>query len=234
MDKFAVHHRIIGETIQHKVASSHIAVIGVGGLGCSVAQGLVRLGVQHITLIDNDMVQQANLPRQVLFDETDIGAHKVDVAKCKLLLFSKDINVITKTERLTKSNGSKLLTGAEIVMDCTDNPESRYFISEICKELSTPMVYGGVNQFEGQISVFNYEGSPSFHEAFPNKEELINQPNCQDSGVLPFVVQGVANRQVIEAYKIITKDKDLLNNRLLCISFLSGRQRIISLINEQL
>lgn len=223
---FEVHHKLIGKLEQDKISSTSIVVIGVGGLGCVVAEGLVRLGIKKITLVDGDIVQKTNIPRQFLFTSKDIGKPKVEVAKKQLSDIFQNIEITVINDFFTKET---TLQKIDIVVDCTDNYTARYAISKKCMELNLPMVYGGVDKFEGQIGVFNYNGSKPFHKVFPNIKELLQNETCTSSGVLPFVVQITGNYQVIEVFKVITNHKELLNNKLLCINFLLNKQRIIKL-----
>ncbi len=226
---FEVHHKLIGEDSQANISSSHIAIVGIGGLGCSVAMGLVRLGVKNLTLMDHDEIEASNIPRQILFDHSDVGFSKVTVAKQKLSQIFDDLNIATIKVSISAKNGTNHLNGADIVIDCTDNHIARYAISRCCETLDIPMIYGGVEGFNGQVGVFSLHGSKPFHVLFPKVEALVSNEQCNASGVLPFVVQSVGNLQVIEAYKIIRDEDNILNNRLLCINVLTGKQRIINL-----
>ncbi len=226
---FEVHHKLIGEDSQANISSSHIAIVGIGGLGCSVAMGLVRLGVKNLTLVDHDKIEDSNIPRQVLFGHGDVGFPKVDVAKQRLLQIFEDLNIVTLKESISAKNGLDHLNQADIIIDCTDNHIARYAISRCCEKLNTPMVYGGVEAFNGQVGVFCLKNSKPFHVLFPKIEALVGNEQCNASGVLPFVVQTVGNLQVIEAYKIMSNENNILNNKLLCLNVLTGKQRIIDL-----
>lgn len=230
MEKFAIHHRLIGKPKQMKIAQTHAAVIGVGGLGCTVAEGLIRLGVQEISLVDFDHIEASNLPRQSLFFESDIQRPKVEVAQERLAQIFQGTQIHTFQQHFSSTLGKEMLQNVDVVIDCTDNYIARYAISKCCYDLNMPMVYGGVSQFEGQVGVFNYQGSAPFHHLFPDIKNLLSQHDCDASGVLPFVVQLVANYQLAEAYKIICEeDEHLLNNQLLCLNALTGKQRVLKL-----
>lgn len=230
MEKFAVHHRLIGKSKQMKIAQTHVAVVGVGGLGCTVAEGLIRLGVQEISLVDFDHIEVSNIPRQSLFFDTDIERPKVEVAKERLAQIFQDTQIHTFQQHFSNTLGKNILQNVDVVMDCTDNYLARYAISESCYEMNIPMVYGGVSQFDGQVGVFNYKGSSPFHHVFPDIKNLLSQHDCAASGVLPFVVQLVGNYQLAEAYKIICEeDEHILNNQLLCLNALTGKRRVLQL-----
>lgn len=227
-----VHHKLIGEDSQAKISSSHIAIVGIGGLGCSVSMGLVRLGVKHLTLIDHDEIEASNIPRQVLFGHGDVGLPKVDVAKQRLLHIFDDLNIVVIMDSISAKNGTNHLKDADIIIDCTDNHIARYAISRCCDTLNIPMIYGGVEGFNGQVGVFCLQGSKPFHIIFPKIEELVGNERCNASGVLPFVVHSIGNLQVIEAFKIMNNETNVLNNKLLCINVLTGKQRIINLASR--
>ena len=226
---FRINETLIGSENQRLIKTAKVAIVGVGGLGCCVLQSLVRLGVTNMTLIDADHVEDSNLQRQVLFTEKDVGKFKVETAKEKLSLFSKHLNISTFIENLNSKNGTALLKDHDVVFDCTDNFTGRYTISKACKTLNIPVIYGGVNAFEGQVGVFNYKSSKAFHEAFPAEKALLETETCEASGVLVVVVQIIANYQAVEFFKLRTNQKALLNNKLLCVNILSGNQRIIKL-----
>lgn len=226
---FEVHHRLIGKENQKIIQASNVTIVGVGGLGCAVAENVVRLGVANVVLIDSGKIKTSNLPRQPLFNENEVGQYKVQIAREKLSKFSSNTKIRIELDTFTSTNGKPMLKQSDVVIDCTDNFTSRYAISKIAKALNIPMIYGGVNGFEGQIGVFNYQGSKSFHEAFPNFEHLLESDNCKASGVLPFVVQIVGAMQVAEFYKICLDQNNVCNNILRCINILTGNQRFITL-----
>ncbi|WP_179339705.1 HesA/MoeB/ThiF family protein [Winogradskyella ludwigii] len=226
---FEVHEKCIGKEKMHQLKNSRIAIVGLGGLGCSVAMGLTRLGIQNLVLADNDHIERSNVARQILFTKSHIGASKVQTAKDALLEIFDDLNITCIQDYITTQNGINILKSADIIVDCTDNYIARYAISKTCESINKPMIFGGVQGFEGQVGVFNYKNSRPFHHIFQNINSLLKVENCEASGVLPFVVQTVANHQVIECYKIICNENNVLNNQLLCINTLSNKSRILKL-----
>nr|WP_321235940.1 HesA/MoeB/ThiF family protein [uncultured Psychroserpens sp.] len=226
---FELHEKIIGQDKMQQLKIAHVAVIGLGGLGCSVAMGLVRLGINKLLLIDNDTIEDSNIPRQILFKNTDKNSSKVKTAKQALLEIFNDLDITCIEDFITTKNGVNYLKDVDIVIDCTDNFIARYAISKSCEFNNKPMIYGGVQGFEGQVGVFNYKNSKPFHLIFPDIDSLLLEENCNASGVLPFVVQTVANMQVIEAYKIICKENNVLINQLSCINILKNKSRILNL-----
>ncbi|MEM6517202.1 MAG: HesA/MoeB/ThiF family protein [Bacteroidota bacterium] len=226
---FEVHNRLIGKKSQTIIQTSKVTIIGVGGLGCTVAQNIVRLGVANVLLVDSDKIETSNLPRQILFNKNDVGNYKAEIAKQKLDAFSPKTKIKIEVDNFTYGNGKRLLSNSDVIIDCTDNYPSRYAISKSSKELNIPMVYGGVKAFEGQVGVFNYKGSKSFHEAFPKIDNLMRNETCEASGVLPFVVQIIGAMQVAEFFKIRMEDESVLINSLLCVNTLTGTRRVLKL-----
>lgn len=226
---FEVHEKCIGKEKIDLLKNSRIAVVGLGGLGCSVAMGLTRLGINKLVLVDNDKIEQSNVARQILFTKSNIGASKVETAKHALTAIFDDLDITCIQDYITVKNGINFLENTDIIVDCTDNYMARYAISKTCESIKKPMIFGGVQGFEGQIGVFNYKNNKAFHHIFPDINSLLNVENCEASGVLPFVVQTVANFQVIETYKIICNENNVLNNQLLCINTLSNKSRILHL-----
>jgi adenylyltransferase/sulfurtransferase len=226
---FEVHEKCLGKEKIDLLKNSRIAVVGLGGLGCSVAMGLTRLGINKLVLVDNDNIEQSNVARQILFTKSNIGASKVKTAKHALTAIFDDLDITCIQDYITVKNGANFLENTDIIVDCTDNYMARYAISKTCESINKPMIFGGVQGFEGQIGVFNFKNSQAFHHIFPDLNSLLNVENCEASGVLPFVVQTVGNFQVIECYKIICNENNVLNNQLLCINTLSNKSRILHL-----
>jgi len=215
-DRYAVHHNLeeIGVEGQLKLSKARIAVVGLGGLGCSIAQGLTSLGIGHITLIDDDVISVSNLARQILYREKDIGLHKCKVALERLKKHNSEISITSVCKRLTSSNSSNLLNGSDIIIDGTDNIASRIAIDSYCTSEKIPFIYGGVQKFSGQLSVFNYKGGKSMQESFSTIKDLIKEENCTDSGVILPVISMVANLQILQALHIILDKQPVLQGSL--------------------
>src|SRR3989338_6318209 len=142
---------------QKKLKAAKVLVIGAGGLGCPILQYLSAAGVGTIGIVDNDIVDETNLQRQILFDVTDVGQSKVDIAKKKILDLNPYIQVKTFRTKLTSQNALDIIKDFDIVVDGTDNFPTRYLVNDACVLLNKPNVYGSVFRFEGQVSVFNYK-----------------------------------------------------------------------------
>ncbi|MCX6185519.1 MAG: HesA/MoeB/ThiF family protein, partial [Bacteroidetes bacterium] len=147
---------------QQKLSEASVLVIGAGGLGCPALQYLAAAGVGSIGIVDFDIVDETNLQRQVLYSINDVGNLKAEVAASKISELNPFISVIAFTEKFNTSNAEAILSKFDIVVDCTDNFESRCLINDICVIMNKPFVYGGIYKFEGQVSVFNYNNSATY------------------------------------------------------------------------
>ena len=148
----------IGETGQLLLKQARVLIVGVGGLGSPIALYLAGAGVGTIGLIDDDTVSETNLQRQVLYSEPEIGLSKAEQAKLRLQALNSDIRVEAWNERLTPQNAECLIANYDIVVDGCDNFRTRYLISDTCVRLDKVYVYGAIREFDGQVSVFNYQG----------------------------------------------------------------------------
>jgi molybdopterin/thiamine biosynthesis adenylyltransferase len=193
----------IGVEGQKRLSEASVLVIGAGGLGCPVLQYLAGLGMGTISIADDDVVHLENLHRQILYSEEDIGLFKADVAARKLQVLNSSITIIPLTKRITRDNIKSLIAGNTVVVDCTDNITTRYLIDWATKQAGIPFVYGGVRQFEGQVGLFNYRGSPSFESLFPDREAAAREANCAQAGIVGFTAGLVGCLQVNEVLKVI-------------------------------
>jgi sulfur-carrier protein adenylyltransferase/sulfurtransferase len=209
----------IGTDGQKKIAAAKILVIGAGGLGCPVLTYLAAMGIGTIGIVDNDIVEMKNLHRQVLYNETDTGKLKVQVAREKLQLQNSGIRIVAYPERLTENNASQLFSDHDMVIDCCDNVETRYIIDQYTSDLGKPFVYGAVRQLEGQVSVFNYKDGPSYKHLFPDEELAKSELDCATAGIIGYVPGMVGCLQVNEAVKIILgDDAHILSGEILTIN----------------
>ena len=207
----------IGPTGQTKIAAAKVLVTGAGGLGCPVLSYLAAMGIGHIGIVENDIVEMKNLHRQVLYSETDIGKLKVQVALEKLQAQNSEIKITAHPERLTQKNARQIIAGYDIVVDCCDNVATRYVVDGHTKELGKPFVYGAVRQMEGQVSVFNYNDGPSYKHLFPDEKMADEELDCAAAGIVGYVTGLVACLQVNEVLKIILGDEHVLRGEVLTI-----------------
>ena len=217
----------IGAEGQAKIAKSRILCVGAGGLGSPVIQYLAAAGIGHLTIIDDDVVDISNLQRQIIHRTKDLGTPKAESAKRYVHDLDPNVSVNSITERLTSKNAKDLFSGHDIIIDGTDNIPTRYLIDETCKELGIPWVYGSVYRFEGQVSVFNFDGGPTYADLFPEAppDDLI--PSCSEAGVLGVLPGIVGSLQVNEAIKVIVGIGMPLVGKLLIYDALESQQKIL-------
>lgn len=158
----------VGLIGQLKIAESKVLVIGAGGLGAPLLLYLNAAGVGTIGIVDFDTVSLSNLQRQVLFREQDLDLNKADIAKELLSARNSELNITSYPVALTTSNALEIIKPYDIVVDCTDNFRTRYLINDACIKLNKPFVFAAIYKFEGQLSVFNYAGGPTYRCLFPS------------------------------------------------------------------
>jgi len=218
----------IGIEGQKKLLNSQVSIIGMGGLGCPVAQSLVMAGIGKIKLIDNDFVSISNLHRQPLYSFEDVNKKKILAAKSKLKALNPEVIIETDDVFLNDKNGEELLLKTDVIIDATDNVKSRQRIDKISKKLKIPTVYGALFRFEGQVSILNVNGSAGYNELFPNLNNN-GEDSCADAGMLSMLPAIIGNIQALEAIKLIVGINKNLIGKLLMYDGMSHRTEVIEL-----
>jgi len=211
----------IGLEGQEKLKQAKVLVIGAGGLGCPVLQYLVAAGVGHIGIVDDDKVDESNLQRQILYSTWDIGKSKAITAFEKLSAQNPYCQLKAYPVRLNNGNALEILKDYDIVVDGTDNFPTRYLVNDACVILDKPLVFGSVFKFEGQVAVFNYNGSATYRCLYPQPPAADEVPNCSEIGVLGVLPGIVGVIQANEVIKMITETGEVLSNKLLRLDALS-------------
>jgi len=205
----------VGETGQKKLLESKVLLIGAGGLGSPAGLYLAAAGVGTIGIIDDDVVDESNLQRQVLHTTERIGRPKVESARETMTALNPDVNVIAHPIRLTKENVFEILRGYDLVVDGSDNFSTRYLLNDVTVLLGIPVVHGSIFRFEGQATVFDARIGPCYRCLFPEPPPPDLAPNCAEAGVLGVLPGVVGLIQATEAVKIILGIGDSLSGRLL-------------------
>ena len=206
----------IGLVGQKTISKSNILVIGAGGLGSPVILYLAAAGIGRIGIIDFDEVDFSNLQRQVIHSNSSVGQNKAESARRRIKELNQEVEVKIWKDRLTPENGMEIFQdGWDIVVDGTDNLPTRYLIDDLCSMLNLPWVYGSIYRFEGQVSVFNFNGSPSYRDLFPEAPPSESIPSCAEGGVLGVLPGVIGAIQATEAIKAITGVGELLSGKLL-------------------
>ncbi|REG86322.1 HesA/MoeB/ThiF family protein [Algoriphagus antarcticus] len=221
----------IGTSGQQKLKSSSVLVVGAGGLGCAVLPYLVAAGVGRIGLVDGDRVEESNLHRQVLYNENSIGSLKVDSAQQVLQRMNSTTQLEIVPEYLSAENVDNLIEHYDLIIDATDNLEVRYTLDEACCSWKKPMIYGSIFRFQGQVSVFNYKGGPSYSSLFPKEDKAVL--NCEEAGVLGTTVGITGMLQANEALKIILGIGEVLSGKILIYNMLKNDQQIFELAIQE-
>ncbi len=203
---------------QERLLRSRIAIVGLGALGCVSANETARTGIGYIRLIDDDIVEQSNLQRQVLYTDEDarLGRLKAETAAERLRDANPDINILPVTERLTAENADRLLGGVDLVIDATDNLPTRFLINEYCVKHRIPWVYGGAVESEGMTADFLPDGPClSCMLGITHLTEGGPAPRTAGTvGVLNMLTAIVASVQAAEAVKILLNSPDVRNSLL--------------------
>lgn len=198
---------------QRAIERGRVLVVGAGGLGSPVCLYLAAAGVGTIGIVDADTVSLSNLQRQIIHHTSDIGRPKVESAAVKMKAINPHVNVVTVGEMLTPGNASSLVESYDIVVDCTDNFDTRLLVNDTCVALGTPMVYGAVQRMAGQI--FTYlPGGADYRAWFGCRPPSQEQP-CSVNGVMNTVVGVIGTLQATEVIKYLSHAGDLLDCRLL-------------------
>ncbi|RCH56083.1 thiamine biosynthesis protein [Mucilaginibacter hurinus] len=219
-----------GEGAQLLLKHAKVLIVGVGGLGCPVAQYLTAAGVGTIGLADFDNVTVGNLHRQILFGPADIGENKAKVA-CEHLHKQNPAVLLMPYARITDENALDIIEQYDIVVDCTDNFGTRYLLNDACVLSGKPLVYGAIYQFEGQVAVWNVENSdgsrsPNYRDLYP-RVNAAQIPNCTEGGVIPTLAGVIGCLQANEVLKYITNTGELLKGKVLLFDALVMQSRVI-------
>ena len=222
-----------GERAQQRLQNARVLIVGMGGLGCPVAQYLVAAGVGTIGMADDDVVSSRNLHRQILFTPDDVGLLKVDIAAQRLSAQNPAVNIISYPMRVTSANVGDLVADVDLIIEGTDNFETKCLLNDACVLAGKPLIYGAIYQYEGQVGVWNVlqgDGtySANYRDVFPNADQA-QVPNCAEGGVIPTLAGIVGCMQANEAIKYLTRAKDLLVGKLWMIDMRDGITRIVNL-----
>ena len=217
----------IGEDGQQKLKQAKVLIVGVGGLGSPIALYLTGAGVGCIGLVDDDVVSISNLQRQVLYSEKELGKPKAICAAERLSALNSEITIRTYPIRLTEENAQEIISQYDIVVDGCDNFSTRYLINDICVKWGKVYVYGAIRAFEGQVSVFNYQGGPDYRHFFPDETEMLSMPH-PPKGVLGVTPGIIGCAEAAEVLKIIGEYGEVLSGKLWTINVKTMETHLIS------
>ena len=219
----------IGAEGQAKLESAHVAIVGCGATGAAAAGLLARAGIGKLTLIDRDFVEESNLQRQVLFDETDasLALPKAEAARRKIALFNSEIKVHAHIADLVPANIHELLHGADLVLDATDNFETRYLLNDYAVEQGKPWIYAAaIGAYAVTMNILPGE-TACLACIFP-KPPGGTVETCDTAGILNSAVNLAASIEVTEAFKLLTGAKDKMRRSLLSFDLWTNERSEVS------
>lgn len=217
----------VGPEGQEQLRNAKVLIVGVGGLGCPAAMYLVGAGVGKIGLMDHDKVEMSNLHRQVLFQESDVGRPKAVVAKQRLEKQNSEVQFEIYEEPLTTENAEKIINQYDVVLDGTDNFETKYLINDACILVDKPWVFASIYKNEGQLSVFNYNDGPTYRCVFPKSTR--QNISCEATGVLGVLPGILGTLQAAEVLKIILGAGEVLSGKIKLINMMQASEQTIKI-----
>ena len=225
----------IGFKGQLKLKNSSVICIGAGGLGSSVLLYLAASGIGRIGIVDNDQVEKSNLQRQIIHETNTVGNLKINSAQERIKRFNPNIEVTTFNKRINAENVIEIIKDFDIVCDCSDNFGTRYLINDACLILNKALVFGSVQGFEGQISVFNLnKKSPNLRDLLPESPVKNNIPSCEEFGVVGVSTGLIGILQVNEIIKIILKKGEILDGKIMIFDLLNMNIKTLNLKSDKL
>ncbi|MEQ1489693.1 MAG: molybdopterin-synthase adenylyltransferase MoeB [Terricaulis sp.] len=216
----------IGGPGQQRLKAATVAIVGAGGLGAPAALYLAAAGIGRLRLIDDDTVSLDNLQRQIIFRDADVGAAKVERAQAALAALNDNVSVEIERQRLTEANAAYLLRGADVVLDGTDDFETRFAVNAAARELGAPLVSGAVGRWDGQVAVFA-RGGPCYRCFVP--ETPPDAETCARVGVVGALTGVIGSIMALEAIKLITQAGEPLIGRIMLFDGLKGDARTTTL-----
>ncbi|WP_298919530.1 HesA/MoeB/ThiF family protein [uncultured Roseobacter sp.] len=236
LNRYARHFvlREIGGPGQKKIKEARVLVVGAGGLGAPALQYLAAAGVGTIGVIDDDVVENANLQRQVIHKDAAIGTPKVFSAQSEMIAQNPHVTIRPYHRRLTKDIAAELFADYDLVLDGTDNFETRYLTNSVAVARKIPLISGALSQWEGQLSVLDpANGAPCYRCIFPQAPAPHLAPSCAEAGVLSPLPGVIGAMMAAEALKIITGAGAALRGQMVIYDALYGESRTISVARRE-
>jgi len=219
----------IGVEGQEKLVQAKVLLVGAGGLGSPLGLYLAAAGVGRLGIVDFDTVDFTNLQRQIIHRTEDVGRLKVESAKERINQINPDVQVTTYSTRLTRENILDILKDYDLVIDGTDNFQTRYLVNDACVFQKKPNVYGSIFRFEGQATVFSPFKGPCYRCLFPEPPPPGMVPSCAEGGVLGVLPGIIGTIQATEGIKLITGQGEPLIGRLLLFNALKMQFRSVAI-----
>ena len=219
----------VGMDGQRKLKAARVLCVGAGGLGSPASMYLAAAGIGTLGIVDFDVVDASNLHRQVIYGVSDIGRRKLEAARERLRDMNPDLEVVLHEAALTSKNALEIMRGYDVVVDGTDNFQTRYLVNDACVLLGVPNVYGSIFRFDGQASVFAVKGGPCYRCLYPEPPPPGLVPSCAEGGVLGVLPGIIGVIQATETIKLILGAGQSLVGRLLLYDALTMNFRQLKL-----
>lgn len=219
----------VGEAGQGKLLDAKVLLLGAGGLGSPSGFYLAAAGVGTIGLVDDDVVDESNLQRQILHNVERLGMSKVESARKTLQALNPDVQVIAHQTRLTSENVLDIIAGYDVIVDGADNFPTRYLLNDAALKLGKPVIHASIFRFEGQLTTFLPHEGPCYRCLYPDPPPPGMAPSCQEAGVLGVLPGIVGTLQANEALKLILGAGTSLSGRLLVFDALGTKWRTLKL-----
>lgn len=210
----------IGNSGQDKLKKAKVLVVGAGGLGCPILQYIATAGIGTIGIVDFDKIELHNLHRQILYTENQVGQAKATTAKSVLETLNPLVHFIAYEEKLTSENAIQIIENFDVIVDGSDNFETRYLVNDTCVALGKSLIYGTILKFEGQMAVFNHKGNKNLRDLFPEPPNPKDVPNCNLNGVMGTLPGIIGTMMAHETLKLIM-DLPTLENELVLFNTLT-------------
>jgi len=232
----------VGMRGQKSLKNSSVLVVGAGGLGSPCLLYLAAAGVGHIGIVDADTVETSNLQRQIIHSMSTVGVSKCESARRRIHDINPCVNVCLYEEEFTSETAERILKGGfeegrpyDVVVDGSDNFPTKYLINDVCELVGTPWVYSAILAFEGQLSVFNFQGGPNYRDMLPTPPPPGDVPSCAEGGVLGVLPGTMGCLQATEVIKIILnrKAEEITSGRVLVFDALKMKFGDVGLLKQQ-
>jgi sulfur-carrier protein adenylyltransferase/sulfurtransferase len=212
----------VGEAGQIRLLDTKVLLIGAGGLGAPNAFYLAAAGIGTLGIIDNDIVEESNLQRQIIHTQERVGQHKADSAAKSIAALNPDVNVVVYKERLTAYNIERILPQYDLIVDGTDNFETRYLVNDFAVKYNKPVVHASILAFNGQLTVLHPHQGPCYRCIYPDPPPASMAPNCTEAGVLGVLPGVIGLLQANEALKLALGVGESLAGRFLLFDALEA------------
>ena len=218
---------------QEALSTARVIIAGLGGLGCPAATYLAASGTGTIYLIDHDSVSLSNLNRQVLFTEDDITKKKVVAAKQRLLDLNSDIDVKISCEEINENFNIETFAGYDVIIDCTDNFETRSLINDISIKLKIPLISGAALKFEGQVAIFrnDMDDMPCYRCLYSDLPSIAS--SCVESGILGSITGFVGTALATECIKLICKFGEIYQSQVFIIDLKNNNFKKVDINKDE-